>query len=531
MAIARNYRDLGILSNAGQHADGYPACARGKAGLGAGGEGGAAGHHVINQQDIAPRDAGGVAGMGANRRLDIAEATVAVAAILRGRAAGALQEIGDMVKRGEAGEGRREQRGLVVAAADKAQPVQGHRGDDHAGGYDGCRDAVHPARRGTGKIAAVTVFQPQHQLAPRVAVQQRGAALMPRPGEGEAVVTLDRLRILTRKGGAAGVTDQPGDEARVAPAGGAEGEVGFHLVATGQALRGIDQPEQRLHSHPRFLMFRGMQTPPLLTDRPALTRNRARAQRAALFLHEEVALEAQERLAEVNRAFTDVAVVTPFPDLWPMAARRVADDEVLDLPPGGHDLVIHALCLHWANDPVGQLVQCRRALRADGLFLGFLFGGQTLAELRACLAQAEAEVTGGLSPRVLPMGEIRDLGALLQRAGFALPVADSFTKTVTYGDFGALLHDLRQMGEGNALAARLRRPTRRAVFARAAELYARHHALADGRLSATVEIICLTGWAPHESQQKPLRPGTAAQRLADALSVREVRLPDTEPNG
>ncbi|NBE07342.1 SAM-dependent methyltransferase [Paragemmobacter ruber] len=274
-----------------------------------------------------------------------------------------------------------------------------------------------------------------------------------------------------------------------------------------------------------------MQTPPLLTDRQALTRNRERAERAALFLHDEVALEAQERLAEVNRAFTDVAVVTPFADLWPMAARKVADDEVLDLPPGGHDLVIHALCLHWANDPVGQLVQCRRALRADGLFLGFLFGGQTLAELRACLAQAEAEVTGGLSPRVLPMGEIRDLGALLQRAGFALPVADSFTKTVSYGDFGALLRDLRQMGEGNALAARLRRPTRRAVFARAAELYAEHHALADGRLSATFEIIGLTGWAPHESQQKPLRPGTAAQRLADALSVREVRLPDTEPNG
>ena len=278
-------------------------------------------------------------------------------------------------------------------------------------------------------------------------------------------------------------------------------------------------------------MFRAMQTPPPLTDRQALIRHRARAARAALFLHEEVVLEAQERLAEVNRTFTDMAVVTPFPEMWPMAASRVADEEVLDLQPGGHDLVIHALALHWANDPVGQLVQCRRALRADGLFLGFLFGGQTLAELRACLAQAEAEVTGGLSPRVLPMGEIRDLGGLLQRAGFALPVADSFTKTVTYGDFGRLLQDLRQMGEGNALAARLRRPTRRAVFARAAELYALHHALPDGRLIATFEIIGLAGWAPHESQQKPLRPGSASQRLADALAVPEVRLPDTEPNG
>ncbi|MBU9698295.1 SAM-dependent methyltransferase [Rhodobacteraceae bacterium HSP-20] len=275
-----------------------------------------------------------------------------------------------------------------------------------------------------------------------------------------------------------------------------------------------------------------MQTPPILTDRPALTRNRARAKPDALFLHDEVVAEVEERLAEVNRTFTSPAVVTGFPAQWPLPAMAVAGDcDVLDLAVGGHDLVIHMLALHWANDPVGQLVQCRRALRADGLFLGFLFGGQTLAELRACLAQAEAEVTGGLSPRVLPMGEIRELGALLQRAGFALPVADSFTKTVTYGDFAALLHDLRAMGEGNALAARLRRPTRRAVFARAAELYAAHHAGPDGRLRATFEIICLTGWAPDDSQQKPLRPGSAAQRLADALGTDELRLPDRDRNG
>jgi SAM-dependent methyltransferase len=271
---------------------------------------------------------------------------------------------------------------------------------------------------------------------------------------------------------------------------------------------------------------RAMQTPPLMTDRPALLRNRARANADALFLHEEVLAEVQERLAEVNRAFTDMAVVTGFPAIWSvMGAATLPDDEVLALAVGGHDLVIHALGLHWANDPVGQLVQCRRALRADGMFLGFLFGGQTLAELRACLAQAEAEVTGGLSPRVLPMGEIRELGALLQRAGFALPVADSFTKTVIYGDAMALMRDLRAMGEGNALLARLRRPTRRAVLLRAAELYAAHHAGPDGRIAATFEIICLTGWAPDASQQKPLRPGSAAQRLADALGTDELRLP------
>ncbi len=272
-----------------------------------------------------------------------------------------------------------------------------------------------------------------------------------------------------------------------------------------------------------------MQTPPLLTDRTALARHRARA--SAFFLHDEVAAETQERLAEVNRTFTSPAIVTPFPQVWPDYPLAVPDEDTLALVPAAHDLVIHALCLHWANDPVGQLVQCRRALQPDGLFLGFLFGGQTLHELRACFAQAESETTDGLSPRVLPMAEIRDLGDLLQRAGFSLPVADSFTKTVIYPDAAALMQDVRAMGESNALSARLRRPTRRAVIARAAELYHQHHALPDGRIRATFEIIGLTGWAPHESQQKPLRPGSAAQRLADVLNTAELPLRDQPPKG
>ena len=265
-----------------------------------------------------------------------------------------------------------------------------------------------------------------------------------------------------------------------------------------------------------------MQSPPLLTDRMALTRHRARA--TAFFLQDEVVAEVHERLSEVNRRFTAPVVVTPFPHLWPEMP-TIADEDRLELREGAQDLVIHALCLHWANDPVGQLVQCRRSLRPDGLFMGLMFGGQTLHELRASLAQAEAEVTGGLSPRVLPMGEIRDLGGLLQRAGLALPVADSFTKTVLYRDALHLMRDLRAMGEGNALAARLRQPTRRAVMARAAEIYAATYGLPDGRIPATFEIICLTGWAAHEGQQKPLRPGSAANRLADALNVAEGRLP------
>lgn len=255
---------------------------------------------------------------------------------------------------------------------------------------------------------------------------------------------------------------------------------------------------------------------PHLTDRKTLVLHRNRA--AALFLQQEVFAEVQDRLSEVNKSFTDALVVTGFPQVWPQY-RAIDDAEVLDVVPETQDLIIHALGLHWANDPVGQLVQCRRALRPDGLFLGLLFGGQTLHELRASLAQAEAEVTGGLSPRVLPMAEIRDLGGLLQRAGFALPVADGFTKTVLYRDALHLMRDLRAMGEGNALQSRLRRPTRRAVFTRAAEIYAQTYATPSGLIPATFEIIALTGWAPHEAQQKPLRPGSAQARLEDALKA------------
>ncbi|MGL4319354.1 MAG: SAM-dependent methyltransferase [Paracoccaceae bacterium] len=263
-----------------------------------------------------------------------------------------------------------------------------------------------------------------------------------------------------------------------------------------------------------------------LTDRTALIRNRARA--TAAFMQDDAILEVQERLIEVNRTFTAPAVVTGFPALWSSAfpnAKITPDAATVALHPLAHDLVIHALALHWADDPVGQLVQCRHALRPDGLFLGILFGGQTLHELRACLAQAESEITGGLSPRVLPMGEIRDLGALLQRAGFALPVADSFTRTVLYRDAWHLMHDLRAMGEANALAARLRRPTQRAVLTRAADLYTQAHARPDGTIPATFDFICLTGWAPADSQQKPLRPGSAAQKLADALGTVQQSLP------
>ena len=280
-----------------------------------------------------------------------------------------------------------------------------------------------------------------------------------------------------------------------------------------------------------------MQSPPQLTDRPALTRQRRRAaQRPALFLHDSIRDELKERLTEVNRRFTAPALVLgqpgPWGDLWAEAfpgARIVADAPMLELEPGAHDLVIHALCLHWADDPLGQIIQCCRALQPDGLFMAALPGGRSLHELRAALAQAESDLYGTLSPRVLPMTDIRDAGALLQRAGLALPVADTSAQRILYADPRRLVADLRGMGEGNALAARRRQPMPRALWDRAMQLYAATHADAEGRLIATAEILFLTGWAPADTQQKPLRPGSAAARLAEALGTRETPLEPVSP--
>jgi SAM-dependent methyltransferase len=273
-----------------------------------------------------------------------------------------------------------------------------------------------------------------------------------------------------------------------------------------------------------------MTTPPDLVDRTALALHRRRAaRRPDLFLHDAVADEAEERLNEVNRTFTAPAVVTPWPDVWRRrlpAAVLVADDDVLDLRPESHDLVIHALCLHWANDPVGQLVQARRALRPDGLMLCATLGGGTLGELRAALAAAEAEVTGGLSPRVLPMGEIRDLGGLLQRAGFALPVADSVRVRASYDGLAKLARDLRAMGEQNALGARRRQTPPRRLFAETERLYRAAYPTEGDRVLATFEVVWLTGWAPGPGQQQPLRPGSASARLADALGTEERPIGD-----
>lgn len=303
----------------------------------------------------------------------------------------------------------------------------------------------------------------------------------------------------------------------------------------------------RFHSFGARAMCAGMSQTPLLFDSALRRRRRDRAAPGfaeAAFLHQEAAARIADRLEEVTRRFPDAAVFGAAdgvfgraltgrfgverlseyeraPALAALGGAQFQDGETLPIAPESLDLIVSGLELHALDDPVGALVQMRRALRPDGLFLGVLFGGATLSELRAAFGQAEAEVEGGLSPRVAPMAEIRDLGALLQRAGFALPVADSDRLTVWHPSPLHLMRDLRAMGETNALRDRRRGFLRRDTLARACELYAEAYSREDGKVRATFELVFLTGWAPDASQQQPLRPGSATTRLADALGAEE----------
>ena len=288
-----------------------------------------------------------------------------------------------------------------------------------------------------------------------------------------------------------------------------------------------------------------MSGPPRLFDQTLRDERRRRALRrpveGADFLLAAVADDLADRLGAVKRRFEAVADIA---SLSPQLAERLAasgqvgrivrldriaetgpdllgDAEALPFAPECLDLAVSALSLHWCDDLPGVLAQIRRSLKPDGLFLAALLGGETLTELRQSLAAAEAEQTGGASPRVAPFAELRALGALLQRAGFALPVIDSDRRTVRYGSALDLMRDLRAMGATNVLHERSRKPMTRALLMRAASIYAERFADADGRIRATFDVISLSGWAPDESQQKPLRPGSARARLADALGTVE----------
>ena len=232
----------------------------------------------------------------------------------------------------------------------------------------------------------------------------------------------------------------------------------------------------------------------------------------------------------LNERFPDTKTISLSPAMALAEAcpapRAVTTEEALPLKDGSLDLVTSALSLHLVNDLPGALIQIRRALRPDGLFLGALLGGETLIELRQAFVVAETETAGGVSPRVFPTADVRDMGGLLQRAGFALPVVDLERLTVTYPNPLALIRELKAMGGANPLLARSRKPMRRDTLARALEIYADKFRGTDGKVRATFEILYLCGWAPHESQQKPLKPGSAKARLADALRTTEIAAGD-----
>ncbi len=277
---------------------------------------------------------------------------------------------------------------------------------------------------------------------------------------------------------------------------------------------------------------------PNIFDRAAYRLRRARA--ATLgdsFLVREAASGLAERLSAVNRKFENALDVGSSDQAFHIVQASASGWKRVDFGAGdgltaeaaAHGLVTSMLALHTINDLPGALAQIRRSLKPDGLFMAALFGGDTLRELRDAFASGEEEIRGGVSPRVSPFADVRDLGGLLQRAGFALPVADSERITVRYRSFGTLVADLRAAGETNVLAQRPRTPLRRDVLAASLGRYADKHAEPDGRLRATFEIVYLTGWAPHESQQKALRPGSAKTRLAEVLGSKEQSAGDTTP--
>jgi SAM-dependent methyltransferase len=280
-----------------------------------------------------------------------------------------------------------------------------------------------------------------------------------------------------------------------------------------------------------------MSSNPAIFDRKLMRLRQARALAYGpeTFLIDRVAVDLGERLEAVLRTFeraADIGTPTDVVRRMLKASSKVAavyggdsvvaDEEALPFAEGSLDLVVSALALQFVNDLPGTLIQIRRALKPDGLLLAALLGGDTLIELREAFAEAEAEIEGGVSPRVAPFADVRALGGLLQRAGFALPVVDSDRLTVRYDNVFALMRDLRRMGATNILIERRRTPLKRATLLRMAEIYAQRFADSDGRLRATFETVWLSGWTPHESQQKPLKPGSATQRLADALGSKEI---------
>lgn len=289
------------------------------------------------------------------------------------------------------------------------------------------------------------------------------------------------------------------------------------------------------------------QTPPLVFDNALLRTRRSRAsRRSKSFLMERAAQDAAERMCDINRQFENALIIgapdfvetlltnlpsskrplnhtTCYDTIELTQAQTIAADDNLPFDPGTFDLIISGLSLHTVNDLPGALIQARRVLRPDGLFIGAMLGGETLMELRQACYAADDKTFGGLTPRIFPFADYSQTAALLQRSGFALPVVDADRFTVRYKAFETLVSDIRDMGDMNCLVARQKTGFKRAFKQALVEAYTEHFS-DDGKFKATFEILWLTGWSPHESQQKPLKPGSAKMRLADALNTTENKL-------
>lgn len=522
--------------------------------------------NVIDDDDSFAVDVGCGGGTDREGVPHVAQALLSSQSTLAGRAAYTPNAVDQNLPAGLRADGLGDQRRLVEASCPQPRPVQRHRNDD-IGVVQQCAASTHRPRREQGhQIVAVAVLQFQDQRPCRVVIQHR------RPGAFEgrwpfgAVEAHRRIAEIEFERATTACAHRIGDERDPRPTIGTQRRRRIDLGAAQTAMRrqGYIQQSPAQDADKRGRRFRrwvggvggrghsGSMTDDIAVFNRALVRTRRDRHAAGLreydFLVREIADRLVDRLDDVTRRFPialdlgcrggligdvlagrggiETLIQTDLSRAMADRARPhgpvcVADEEALPFADASLDLVISSLALHWVNDLPGTLIQVCRALRPDGLLLAALFGGETLYELRAALADAELETTGGVSPRVSPFADVRDLGALMQRAGFALPVVDAETITVSYAEPLSLMRDLRGMAESNAVAQRRSEPLRRVTLMRACERYAEVHSDADGRIPATFQILFLTGWAPAPSQPKALKPGQAAARLAEALGAEE----------
>ena len=534
---------------------------------------------VVDENEIAVRHANGGLRRDMKGALHVGGALVPGETDLRDGGAAPAERLGIDGDAAGSRDGVGERVRLVEATGEQPAAMQRHRHEQVRLDEKLGPGPRHPGADRLRQFEPVAILQPVDEMTARTVLEARhgagpGEGRRPRDGVGRQETVAAEVR---REGRPQPLAERPLDEAGPPPARGAKGAVPVGRRAAGETgrrkdeiereTRGAatgrpDRPPKTWHAarraryvdrhHAGDVMARASVAPealpatrprdemsaPLLFDRSLLRRRLARAGDGNVLL-ERIRDELLDRLAVVKRSFHRVADVgTPGPTLAAALAERgadvtrlapvierhrpsvrtiVGDEERLPFREGALDLVVSALSLQHCNDLPGALLQIRRALKPDGFFLAACLGGGTLRELRAALATAESELLGGISPRIAPFVEVRDAGALLQRAGFALPVADADGFTLRYADMFGLLADLRRFGATNPLAARARRPAPRRLFLRAADVYAERFADPDGRVRATIEVLYLAGWSPHASQQKPLRPGSARMRLADAL--------------